>query len=262
MNTQSESTLMKENTDLNNVKSKYILQLIFNFLQKNKFLNVIKYNIKLQSKLNLSFNDYKDYFLYLSPIEIEIKPNSNYSNFINIPEDDEEFCHIYFDNKREETKRKYLFKGESVEKIKVILDHQITSFHNLFYNCNSAYSIKFIRFHRINIDNMNSMFYGCSSLKELDLSNFKTDNVTNMSLMFFGCSSLKKLDLSSFNTSNVEDMNNMFRECSSLEEINLSSFNFNKVKSMSYMFYDCPKLKGLHHYDFNVNNECYRDEMF
>ena len=262
MNTQSESTLMKENTDLNNVKSKYILQLIFNFLQKNKFLNLIKYNIKLQSKLNLSFNDYKEYYLYLSPIEIKIKPNSNYSNFINIPEDDEEFCHIYFDNKREETKRKYLFKGESVEKIKVILDHQITSFQNLFFKCNSAYSIKFIRFHRINIDNMNSMFYGCSSLKELDLSNFKTDNVTNMSLMFFGCSSLKKLDLSSFNTSNVEDMNNMFRECSSLEEINLSSFNFNKVKSMSYMFYDCPKLKGLHHYDFNVNNECHRDEMF
>ena len=133
MKNKNDSIQIKTNADLNNLKSKYILKLVSHFLERNKFLNLIKYNKKLQTKLDLSFNDYKEYYLYLSPIEIEIKPNNNYSNYINISEDDEEFCHIYFDNKREEIKRKYLFKGESVEKIKVILDHQITSFHNLFY---------------------------------------------------------------------------------------------------------------------------------
>ena len=49
-------------------------------------------------------------------------------------------------------------------------------------------SLKFKKFSRNNITNMESMFYGCSSLKELNLSNFNTDNVIDMAGMFDGCS--------------------------------------------------------------------------
>ena len=58
----------------------------------------------------------------------------------------------------------------------------------MFYECKCIEKIKFIKFKRNNINNMNDMFYGCSSLKELNLNNFNTINVTNMNGMFSGCS--------------------------------------------------------------------------
>ena len=158
MNTEKASNIIKSNNDLNNLKSKYILQLIFAFLHKSKFLNLIKYNKKFQTRLNLSFKDYKDYFRYFSPIEIEleISPNrNNYCKFINIYEDSDEFIHIYFDNQREEIKRFYLYKDENIKKIKLIIDYPIDSLKNLFENCIIINSIYFKKFNRINITNMN-----------------------------------------------------------------------------------------------------------
>ena len=34
-------------------------------LQRDKTLNIIKYNKKLQEKLNININDYKDYILLI-----------------------------------------------------------------------------------------------------------------------------------------------------------------------------------------------------
>ena len=62
---------------------------------------MIKYNNKLQKRLNLDINYYKEYSLYYSPIEIEIKPIINrYGEFINISNIDKDYYHIYFDNKK------------------------------------------------------------------------------------------------------------------------------------------------------------------
>ena len=45
--------------------------------KKNKFLEIIKYNKKLQNRFNFNINTYKDYSQLYTPIEIELKPADN-----------------------------------------------------------------------------------------------------------------------------------------------------------------------------------------
>ena len=169
----------------------------------------MKYNKKLQNRLNLSFSDYKDYSQLYSSIEIELMDVYNrYSRFINIPNKNKEYYHIYFDNSNEEIKRTYLNEDEKVKIIKIIINYQIKSFERLFSNC-CFDSIIFKKFNRINITAMNSMFSRCN-VKEIKFSKFKTNNVINMSHMFSECKSLKELNLSNFNTNNVTNMSDMF----------------------------------------------------
>ena len=123
------------------------------------------------------------------PIEIEIKPAIyEYGKFINIKEDNEKYYHIYFDDKNKEIKRNHLLKDEKVNKIKIIIEHQVKSFYELFSKCSCVESINFKNFNRINIIDMGYMFFNCSSLKELNLSNFNTNNATNMKLILSGIS--------------------------------------------------------------------------
>ena len=166
---------------------------IFDIIKQNKSLNIVKYNKKLQKRLNLNINDYKEYSELYSSIEIELKLVDNkYDKFINILDEEKEYYHIYFDNSNEEIKRNYLKEKEKVNKIKIIIDYQVKSFKGLFDKCKYISTIFFKKFYRINITDMSGMFYECPSLKELNLFNFNTNNVTNMSFMFCGCSSLKE----------------------------------------------------------------------
>ena len=262
MNSFNDS--VNEKTELNEIKSsnmflilksKYILQFIFDNLSKRKSLNFIKYNKNIQNKMNININDFKEFSEIYSSIEMEIIPvNNKYGKFINIKnQGDLKYFHIYFDNNKEEIKRNHLDKNENIKKIKIILEHQVKSFEDLFRDCECIESIYFKKFCRNNIKNMEGMFYNCSSLKELNLSNFNTNNVTNMRYMFFKCSSLKELNLSNFNTNNVTALKEMFWGCSSLEELNLNSFNTNKVKSFYRMFEGCSSLKELNLSNFNIN---------
>ena len=214
-----------QNSNLAKIRSKYIIIKIFDNLKKNKLLNNINYNKKYQKLMNKKLIDYKREY---SKIEIEIIPEKNsYGEFIKISKNG---YHIYFNNNKEETKRKKINKGEKVNKIKVIIDYKIKSLSNLFDGCNCIKKINFTKFNNEDITNMSGMFYECSSLKELNFSNFNTNNVTDMKDMFYGCSSLKELNLSNFNTNNVKDMSGMFYNCSSLKELNLSNFNTNKYQ--------------------------------
>ena len=191
----------------------------------------------LQKRMNLNINDYERYSALYSSIEIELKPvNNEYGKFINIPESEKEYYHIYFNDKKQEIKRNYFNKEDKINKIKIKIDYQAKSFKELF-DCSCAESIYFKKFYMNNITDMKYMFYKCSSLKELNLLNFNTINVTDMSYMFYNCSSLNELNLSNFNTINVIDMRDMFYKCSSLIKLNLSSFNTNNVTNMSSMFY-------------------------
>ena len=98
-------------------------------MKKNKLLLIVKYNIKLQNRLNLSIEDYKEY----SSIEIELKLVDNeYGIFINISYKDKEYYHIYFDNSNEEIKRCYLEDKEKVNTIRIIIDYQVKLFNDLF----------------------------------------------------------------------------------------------------------------------------------
>ena len=169
-----------------NIKSKYIIKIIFDNLSKKRTLDIIKYNQKIQNKINININDYKEYSELYSSIEIEIIPvNNKFRNFINIDKEDEIYYHIYFNNNKKEIKRNYLKKNEQINSIKIIITYQVKLFENLFDSCICIGSIYFKKFSRNNIQNMCAMFYKCLSLKELNITKFNTNNVTDMSLMFF-----------------------------------------------------------------------------
>ena len=135
---------VQSNIDFNNIKSTYIFKKIFNNLYKNKILDLIKYNKKIQKRLNIDINDFKN---YNELIEIEIIPVKNdisFSQFINISkEKDENYYHIYFDDDTSEIKRNYLIEEDNVSTIKIIIDNIIISFNELFKECNCIESIYF-----------------------------------------------------------------------------------------------------------------------
>ena len=232
----------KESNILKNIKSKYILQHVFNYLQEIKLLNIIRYNKSIQKLLDKNINNYKE----SSIIEIEITFDELFFKakalediteikFINLPNENHLF-HIYFNDNKEKIKRDYITGNDSANKIKIIIDNEIKSLKGLFQECKHIGKISFNKFYDRNINNMSFMFYGCESLKELNFYNIKANNVTDMSHMFHGCVSLKELNLSNFNTNNVIDMSYMFFVCSSLTKLNLENFNTNKVINMGNMF--------------------------
>ena len=262
-NNKEQSKQKNKNNRFENLKSDYFLERLFSYMKKNRSLEIMKINKELQKRLNLTIISYKEYSQSYTPIEIELTlENDKFGKFFNIPKDEKEYCHIYFDNSNEEIKRNKLDKNEKVNTIKIIIDHQVKSFRYLFCFCNCICSINFKKFYRTNITNMSGMFYGCYSLKELNLSNFNTNEVTDMSNMFAGCESLPELNLSNFNTNKVTDMSNMFSQCSSLKELNLSSFNTINVKDMNSMFYHCRSLTELNISNFKTNDKTRMDHMF
>ena len=194
---QEQSKLINSDNILQNLKSDYFIQKFFDYIQKRRILKTIRYNKSIQKRINLNINHYKEYSEKYSSIEIEIKPMENkYWRFIKIKEEDEEYYHIYYnDNKKEEIKSTSLNENDKISKINIIIDYQVESFNELFYNCYYIESICFKKFYRNNITDMSYMFCGCSSLKELKLNNFNTNNVKFMIHMFRGCSSLKELNL-------------------------------------------------------------------
>ena len=114
---------IKSKVSLENLKSNYILKRVFIHFKNNKLiLDIIKYNKKLQKRLNKGINDYKEYCQLYSDIEIELKiVEKKYDNFINISDEEKEFYHIYFDDSKEEIKRNYLNKNDGVKIIKIII---------------------------------------------------------------------------------------------------------------------------------------------
>ena len=270
--------------EFDNVNSKYILQLLFNILNKKRLLEIIKYSKKTQQRLDITIKDYKEYSYNYSSVEIDIIPAKNkYGNFIKYINDEmESYYHIYFNNNsKKEIKRNYLYESDYIQSIKIRIGYQVNSFQELFADCECIESLSFQYFIRDNIKNMNSMFYGCSSLKGINFIRFNTNNVSDMGSMFFDCSSLKELNLSQFNTinvinmgymfsgcsslqefSNVNDMKSMFYGCSSLKGLDLSNFNTTKVTDMKCMFYGCSSLKEINLSNFSTNKVKYMRYMF
>ena len=110
-NKENESA--KPNPITEKIKSDYFLQKLYDNMPKKKKLEIVKYNKKVQNRLNLGVKDYKEYSETFTPIEIEIIPKKGeYGKFINIKENDELFYHIYFNDNNEEIKNKYDIKEE------------------------------------------------------------------------------------------------------------------------------------------------------
>ena len=131
---KEESIQIESNSGLLDIKSKYIIEKILNNLNKNKSLSLIKYNKKIQNKLDFDINIFKEYSESFSTIKLEITTNNIGGIFIN-NEGNESYYHIYFNDSKKEVKRNFLNKNEKVSKIIIIIDYQIKSFEKLFYNC-------------------------------------------------------------------------------------------------------------------------------
>ena len=251
---------------LNYIKSEYFLKKIFNLISTKICLQLVNNNKNLQKKLSISIDDYIKFFYQ---IEIEINPINTLDDdekkniFINIPQQEKSFTHIYFNNDiNKEIDRTYLKKDENVSKIKIILDKEYKTFSSLFQNCLIIKELKFKRFNRKNITDMSGLFYNCASLNILDITKLKTENVTNMRFMFGFCSSLKELNLLHFNTNKVTNISGMFRNCNLLESLDLSNFNTYNVTNMSCLFQLCSSLKKLNISNFNTKNVTNMGLMF
>ena len=217
----------ESNINLTNIKSNYILSKIFVNIKKILKFEIIKYNKKLQNRLNLNIDNYREYSEIFTPIEIEIIPikiKNEYGKFININRNYKSNYHIYFNDNKEETKNKYEIEEEDkVKKIKIIIDHQVKSIEKLFKDCECIESIKFKKFYRNNFNSMSEMFYNCWELKEVTFSSFNTNNVTNMSYMFYGCASLIELNIHNINVNNLTSMRCMFDGCSEQFKIKIKT---------------------------------------
>ena len=178
-----------KNDLLQKVRSKYILKQILYHLNHFQLMQIVRYNKKLQKLYDLKIDNYKKESLRL---EIEVYPVENgKGKFINIRKGHEPYFKIYFNNKEQEVKTQKILKKDKVWKIKILIEYNNNAFYGLFKDCKCIKKIKFIKFNRTDITNMNLMFHGCTNLEELDLSKFRTDKVTKMFRMFAWCTSSK-----------------------------------------------------------------------
>ena len=221
--TIKDKKMIKRN--LEKIRSNCILSKIFSYIKKQKILQIIKYNKKIQKRLDVNIKDFNE----ISQIEIIAVPYENkFGNFINIfNKKFEEYYHIYFNDSKEEIKRNYLIENEKVKKIKIVIDYQVESLSGIFFNCDCIESINFIRSKGNNINNINCMFALCRSLKKINFSSFKGKNLNDMSYMFWECSQLEELYISNFDTNINIKMDNIFFNCSNLKVLCISNFNNN-----------------------------------
>ena len=175
----------KNTNNIFNVKSQHILQKIFDNLNPVKLLKIIKYNNNLHNLLKKDINDYKK----SANIIIEVIPFQRYQiqfdGKINI-NCDENYRHIYFNDRPEEIKRNYFTKDEHVKKIKIVFDYRLQSLNGIFSSWKDIEVVNFIKFNRTNINTLNSLFDD-SFIEEINFFDFPESGVTEMKGLFSGC---------------------------------------------------------------------------
>ena len=110
---------IKSSISLIDLKSDYFLEKLFDNIPKNIFFTIVKYNKKVQKRLNISVKNYKEYSEYLqkfSPIEIEVIPIKNKDGkFISRSTvGKESYYHIYFNDDKEEIEKITFNKDDKV----------------------------------------------------------------------------------------------------------------------------------------------------
>ena len=58
---QAQSKLIVSKNQIKNVKSHYIIQLIFEYMTERKSLETIRYNKSIQKRIDININHYKAY---------------------------------------------------------------------------------------------------------------------------------------------------------------------------------------------------------
>ena len=112
---------------------------------------------------------------------------------------------------------------------------KITSFRNLFYNCQAMTKIDISSWDMSHATVTARMFEECTNLEEILLpTSFNFSGVTNSGTMFQNCKKLKNIDVSKWDTSVCTNMSFMFYGCSSLGEIDVSNWNVSKVTNFDH----------------------------
>ena len=62
---------LRNNASLNKVRSKYILGQIFDNLQEEKKIEIVRYNKNLRKKLKIRITDYKNSILFIFKVILE-----------------------------------------------------------------------------------------------------------------------------------------------------------------------------------------------
>ena len=95
----------EQRREFDKLKSDFIFKKLISIIKTKKSLEIMKYNKKLQKRLNMNINNYIKYSELYTSIEIELKlADKKYGKFINIPDKEKVYYHIYFDDSNEEIK--------------------------------------------------------------------------------------------------------------------------------------------------------------
>ena len=118
---------IKSKVDFRKLKCDYFMINLFDIMKKNKTLKIVKFNKKLQKRLNININNYKEYSQLYSLIEIELKLDGNKYDEKNwfIYDKEKEYYHIYFDNSNEEIEKNNSKTQQNSSPIKTIFELSI-----------------------------------------------------------------------------------------------------------------------------------------
>ena len=177
----------------NDIKSNYILKkIIRDNLDKKIYLSIAKYNKKLQNKIGLNLENYKEYSNRIfNRTEMELIPYSHLKPDIKYyfirRKENRAYYHIYFDEDKKEINRTYITNADNVKKIYIKIDMELKSLKGLFYKCEALKEVKFTKFNREDFTDLCETFNECIYLDKLDVTKFKTSKVTKMNWMFTRC---------------------------------------------------------------------------
>ena len=164
----------KENI-LNNIKSKFILRFIFDYIPENKRINLVKYNKILQQNLfDTILGEIFQKYLIEIELTIDDKKNNNNKFFRFINPIYMKYCNIYLNNDYETNiKKNYIYSIEKISKIKIYLyNKDKNDLNNLFCNYFCLKEIKFIKCNMENINLKNIKGVYNDFIKYCDFSNF------------------------------------------------------------------------------------------
>ena len=139
--------------------------------------------------------------LYLYDINSELTKIGDYTNEINI--EDEE------------------------EKTLLLRYNDVINGAGLFSDCTNILEVDLSG---CTLTDMASMFKGCTALTSINFSGVNTSSAKDGMNLFNNCKSLISLDLSHIDFTNFYDFRNIFSNCSSLEYINLPNYDESKVE--------------------------------
>ena len=99
MKSKETTRKVEEQGKLRKLKSDYFIQKFIGYMSERKYLETIRYNKRIQKRIDININHYKAYSEKYSSIELNIIPmKGEFGDFININEEDKKYFHIYFND--------------------------------------------------------------------------------------------------------------------------------------------------------------------